>query len=422
MMNFDNDLALYPDEFDAATEGLGDVIKSGLGKLKNLGLSILAQIQKFGKWLKSKIDALIAWGKRLKEEHDQAKKEIADETAQRHITEIGKNINALADKMNEMLDAIVAIKADEKAQAQNVEGSDAAARMLSGSLKGSIAECYGIMNDAIKDSARTVNMIKELPRLKMTYTGTAYAYKEMKKLSDKNSKMGSTVQRINQAKEDGTVDAKEKCLSKFVNIYQKLQACTKALLNKFVGMSDDDSDTAKKVKEVNEYNRKNPDNKKDITDEVSTAGEVERDVYARNAKSSKIVADKLDSKLIRKANGGKDVDVDAWMNYVYNKVQKDAEDNPDNVRKQKLAKLIQADKTARAKYIASVTNAGNIKKWVSGKANESVYDSSFDFDAILYDNIKESVLEDMFFEANESADAAFAGLDDSDDFDALTSF
>lgn len=416
MMNFDNDLTLYPDEFDAATEGLGDVIKSGLGKLKQIALAALDQIKKFGAWIRSKIDALIAWGKRMKEEAAQKKEETGDETASRHIDIIKNDINGLADKMIDMLDTV----ADLKSTINDLPDSDQStgAQAAKAGIAGMASKYYGAMNEALKDSARTINLIKDLPHIKMTYKGTAYAYTEMKKLSDKNSKMATTVDRINKAKEDGTVDAKEKCLSKFIGIHQKLQACTKALLNKFVGMSGDDSAVAKKMKQVDNYNADHKKSKNYI-DEVDSSV-VDKDINSAAKGSVKIVANKLDNAAIIKANGGKKVNANAWINYIKNKVKKDADENPRDLRKQKLWRTIDSDETALAKYVASVTNTGNIKKWAKG--NESVDgDSSFDFDAILYDNIKESVLEDLYFEANESADAAFAGLDDSDDFDALTS-
>lgn len=418
MMNFDNDLALYPDEFDVATEGLGDAIKSGLGKLKQLGLAAIDQIKRFGAWIKSKIDALIAWGKQLKEEAAQKKEETSDETAKRYVSLIRNDINTLADQMIDMLDIVAELKAEAR-DAQNDPSASAQTRGLAGPMtNGGIAKCYSLMNEALKDSAKTVSMIKELPRIKMTYKGTAETYLEMKKLSDKNSKMATTVDRINKAKEDGTVDAKEKCLSKFIGIHQKLQACTKALLNKLVGMSGDDSAVAKKMKQVDNYND-NHKKSKNYIDEVDSSV-VDKDINSAAKASVKIVANKLDNAAIIKANGGKKVNANAWINYIKNKVKKDADENPHDLRKQKLWKTIDSDETALAKYVASVTNTGNIKKWA--KADESVDgDSSFDFDAILYDNIKESVLEDMYFEANESANAAFAGLDDSDDFDALTS-
>mgnify|MGYP006873255167 CR=1 FL=1 len=404
MNTFENDLSLY-DEFDVATEGLKEVATKVGKTIGNAAKAVFDVIKSFGEWLSKQLHKLLEWGKALK--RNKLVDPEADQKAETLSKEISNEIFILSGEMYSLLEDI----AKEKSNETNNEKSSA------------VGEIYGKMNKLVGQSGEIAIKLKQLPRMKMSYSVCGAIYNRMKGISDNNSKMYTIVGRINTGIESGALDSKQKALTKFVNLYQKLRKCTEALLARFNGMSIDFSSTSQQIKNINEYNKNVGEKSKKISpiDDVDSDN-IKNTISISNPDINEKIREKLSNPKITKLNNGEPVNTIQWIKYVTNKIEKDAKDNPNDNKKQLIAERMK-DKHNMLLYVLSVTNAANVKKWLNSSANESVSSDSddLDFTDIIYENIRESVLEDAYLEAEEAADMAFEGLETEEDMIATES-
>ena len=414
MNTFENDLSLYP-EFDEATEGFKDVVQNVGHAIGSAASAVWNAIKAFGAWIAKQMQKLIEWGKALK--RDKLINPEADAKAHNLSIRISNDISILAQDMDSILTDIA--KARETANPYDKNNSDE-------TIKNSNAEItkgYEKMNTALKKSGEIASELKQLPKMKMSYSTCGAIYNNMKRISDENSNMYKVASSIRSGMESGRLDSKQKALTRFLNLYGKLRKCTEALLAKFYGMSSSDSAVKQKVDDINESNKKQPNDKKVNPIDSVNPEDVASDVKASAGNTVSSIAKKLSDPKFTKINNGNPINANEWINYVVDKAKHDAEDNPKNKSKQLIAQRL-SNKQQMLLYVLSVTNVSNVKKWIKNKSaigtksNESADDSAFN--DIIYNNIKEGILEDAYLETEEEVDAAFEGLEIDDDFDFLT--
>ena len=217
MNAFENDLSLY----NEANEGLKDMANKVAEKVNNLPVvQTLKKLAKaFGDWIMAKIKWLIELGNKLKA--NKKRKSDDDEKANKMASYISDQIKEIASSMEASLNDIAKSNEDNNAK----------------------SKYYSVMTAILKKSGEVANRLKQLPKINMTYETCKNAYETLKSISDNNSKMYNIVSRINTGIESGALDSKQKALTKFLNLYQKLRKCTEALLARFNGMSSSDSNT-----------------------------------------------------------------------------------------------------------------------------------------------------------------------------------
>ena len=431
MNTFENDLSLY----DEATEGLKDVATKVGKTIGNAAKAVLDVIKAFGDWLLKQLHKLLEWGKTLK--RNKLVNPEADEKAQKMSVEISDEISDLAQTMDSILTDIVKSRASVEFGLSKTDKQNA---------KANIFDNYSKMSEALQKSGEIANKLRQLPKMKMSYSTCGRVYINMKKISDNNSKMYKVADTINRESKYGGLHSdyiengkshyieEDKLLTKFLNLYQKLRKCTEALLAKFNGMSSSDSDTSLEIKRVEKWNDmftyarpekiRSPidDNgRQDIPTGVD-ADIVRKTVAVSRQDIGKKINNKLSDPKFTKLNNGNSINTYEWITYVTQKVEKDAADNPNDKKKQLIAERMK-DRYQKLLYVLSVTNVANVKKWLNSSANESVSSDSddLDFTNIIYENIRESVLEDAYLEAEEAADMAFEGLEtEEEDMDHAT--
>ena len=425
MNTFENDLSLYPD-FDEATEGLKDVVSKVAEKVNNLPVvQTLKKLAKaFGDWLLKQLHKLVELGKALKRNKMTDPK--VDKKASDMATGIANDVAVIAASMESILNSIATLNEGSDDAKNDPYTTNKQKEASVNSFGKSTSKCYEQMNETLQKYGEIALKLKQLPRMNMSYETCGRVYGSMKKVCEKNSKMYNIVGRINTGIESGALDSKQKALSKFLSLYQKLRKCTEALLAKFNGMSSSDSNVSKQIDRINKENEKLPDDKKkNPIDEV--AGKTDepgnnltnmaKDIKNAGNASKDAIKKKLSDPKFTKLNDGNPINVDEWIEYIINSVKKDAKDNPKDKKKQLIAEKISQQGQECMLYVLSKTSVANVKKWLNSSANESVSSDDLDFTNIIYENIRESVLEDAYLEAEEAADMAFEGLETEEETD-----
>lgn len=383
---FDNDYSLFPEYDEPATEGvLGDIFSK-----------IWEALKAFGNKIKDAINWVLDLGKLIKSKiAENRENKSGDPAAERLVASITKNINEMSKVM------LAALK-------------DKSGNNVAGNAKSLHSEK---LRKALELSAETIADMKQLPKCTMSYKMASTAYMSLKALLADNTDMMKAVKAIEsiQKDKDGKLTEENNAnLDKFMNVHSKLRACVNALMNYLRKIAPNGA-VAKAMNQFDKDNKgkKNPKEYADMGIKGMKAN-IKSDLAAgdkANAKAEKaalkIAKQYAKDPKVKEANGGKAMSDTQLAEYVEQRLA-------DTTTAGRIAQLTNNPAELIA-YTSSLINVSSMTTYLrQHKANESADEER---GAMLYEAIRESVLEDLYNEALENADAAFDAYDDADVFD-----